>query len=285
MTIMNELVGDACCIHRRLTAPGGKRRPVTPPLGAAVACPWQHIAATAGRWRPGRGSAPPAAPRCRRRGRRRRPGPRRSGSAACLDRVPPAGPAGIVPAGDRGVGGDGEQRMNAIIERWIGGCRRELLDRTLVWNQAHLRRVLHAYEIHHDQHRPHRSMDAAAPLKPLPEPVDLDRYPVRRQTRSPLPDQRIPPGHLMWTRFSARTRLGCWRWRSSAAQLIIRAGISSGSAPASRHHPPGGDASALPFAPSSGPAWSARVGASCPSPSWSPPWNARAGPWPRTAAS
>jgi putative transposase len=29
-------------------------------------------------------------------------------------------------------------RMNAIAERWIGGCRRELLDCTLVWNQAHL---------------------------------------------------------------------------------------------------------------------------------------------------
>jgi putative transposase len=27
-------------------------------------------------------------------------------------------------------------RMNAIAERWIGGCRRELLDRTLIWNQA-----------------------------------------------------------------------------------------------------------------------------------------------------
>ena len=26
-------------------------------------------------------------------------------------------------------------RMNAIAERWIGGCRRELLDRTLIWNQ------------------------------------------------------------------------------------------------------------------------------------------------------
>jgi transposase InsO family protein len=29
-------------------------------------------------------------------------------------------------------------RMNAIAERWIGGCRRELLDRTLIWNQSHL---------------------------------------------------------------------------------------------------------------------------------------------------
>src|ERR1035441_1276239 len=28
-------------------------------------------------------------------------------------------------------------RMNSVMERWIGSCRRELLDRTLVWNQRH----------------------------------------------------------------------------------------------------------------------------------------------------
>jgi|SRR6266536_909530 hypothetical protein len=72
-------------------------------------------------------------------------------------------------------------RMNAITERWIGGCRRELLDRTLVWNQAHLRRILTGYEAHHNQHRPHRSLNGAAPLKPLPEPVDLDLYRIRKQ--------------------------------------------------------------------------------------------------------
>jgi putative transposase len=74
-------------------------------------------------------------------------------------------------------------RMNAIAERWIGGCRRELLDRTLIWNQAHLRRILRLYEIHHNQHRPHRSLDGAAPLKPLPEPVDLEKYRVRKHAR------------------------------------------------------------------------------------------------------
>ena len=74
-------------------------------------------------------------------------------------------------------------RMNAITERWIGGCRRELIDRTLIWNQAHLRRILHDYETHHNQHRPHRSLDGAAPLKPLPEPVDLDLYRIRRQAQ------------------------------------------------------------------------------------------------------
>jgi hypothetical protein len=74
-------------------------------------------------------------------------------------------------------------RMNAIAERWIGGCRREFLDRTLIWNQAHLRRILRQYETHHNQHRPHRSPTSAAPLKPLPEPIDLEQYRVRRHAR------------------------------------------------------------------------------------------------------
>ena len=37
-------------------------------------------------------------------------------------------------------------RMNSIMERRIGGCRRELLDRTLIWNQRHLMTVLREYE-------------------------------------------------------------------------------------------------------------------------------------------
>jgi putative transposase len=73
--------------------------------------------------------------------------------------------------------------MNAIAERWIGGCRRELLDRTLIWNQVHLRRILYQYETHHNRHRPHRSLNSAAPLKPLPRPVDLERYHIRRHAR------------------------------------------------------------------------------------------------------
>jgi transposase InsO family protein len=28
-------------------------------------------------------------------------------------------------------------RMNALMERWVQTCRRELLDRTLIWNQRH----------------------------------------------------------------------------------------------------------------------------------------------------
>ena len=37
-------------------------------------------------------------------------------------------------------------RMIAIAERWIGGCRHELLDRTLIRNHSHLRQILREYE-------------------------------------------------------------------------------------------------------------------------------------------
>ena len=75
-------------------------------------------------------------------------------------------------------------RADAIMERWIGGCRRELCDQTLIWNQRHLSRVLRDYETHHNSHRPHRSLGQAAPLKPLPAAVtDLDNLRLRRQNR------------------------------------------------------------------------------------------------------
>ena len=47
-----------------------------------------------------------------------------------------------------------------------------------------LRRILRQYETHHNLHRPHRSRHAAAPLKPLPQPVDLDQYRIRKRARA-----------------------------------------------------------------------------------------------------
>ena len=75
-------------------------------------------------------------------------------------------------------------RMNSITERWIGSCRRELLDRTLIWNLRHLMMVLREYEDFYNSHRPHRALDQAAPLRPLPDGVtDLDHFRVRRHDR------------------------------------------------------------------------------------------------------
>jgi putative transposase len=76
-------------------------------------------------------------------------------------------------------------RMNSIMERWIGSCRRELPDRTLIWNQRHLMTVLREYEDFYDTHRPHRTLNQAAPLRPLPGRVsDLDQFRVRRRDRA-----------------------------------------------------------------------------------------------------
>ena len=44
--------------------------------------------------------------------------------------------------------------------------------------------LLSVYETHHNQHRPHRFLRGAAPLKALPEPADLAHYRVRRHARS-----------------------------------------------------------------------------------------------------
>jgi transposase len=49
-------------------------------------------------------------------------------------------------------------RMNSIMERWIGSCRRELLDRTLIWNQRHPMTVLREYEDFYNTHRPHPTL-------------------------------------------------------------------------------------------------------------------------------
>ena len=76
-------------------------------------------------------------------------------------------------------------RMNSIMERWIGSCRRELLDRTLIWNQRHLMTVLREYEDFYNTHRPHRTLTQAAPLRPLPDGVaDLEQFRVRRRDRA-----------------------------------------------------------------------------------------------------
>ncbi|OHV40199.1 integrase [Parafrankia soli] len=62
-------------------------------------------------------------------------------------------------------------RMNAIMERWVRTCRRELLDRTLIYNQRHLLHALRAYEAFYNSHRPHQGIANARPLQPLPEPI------------------------------------------------------------------------------------------------------------------
>ena len=95
-------------------------------------------------------------------------------------------------------------RMNAITERWIGGCRRELLDRTLVWNQAHSADPARL-----------RGPPQSAPATPLPARCRATETATRacrscaalrtKTASRQWPDQRVSPGRITWAGFSART--------------------------------------------------------------------------------
>jgi transposase InsO family protein len=92
-------------------------------------------------------------------------------------------------------------RMNSVTERWVQTCRRELLDRTLIWNQHHLLHGLREFERFYNEHRPHQGLANARPSTRCPprsrtrtgSPIwlfDDERGLVARSTRTDmLPDQ------------------------------------------------------------------------------------------------
>jgi len=69
---------------------------------------------------------------------------------------------------------------NAYAERWVRTLRHELLDRTIIWNERQLRALLVDYIGHYNQHRPHRSLDQAAPDSPHVDTIELGPRIVRR---------------------------------------------------------------------------------------------------------
>lgn len=80
-----------------------------------------------------------------------------------------------------------ELRGLAVLERWVQTSRRELLDRTLLWNQAHLLHALREFEHFYNDHRPHQGLGNARPLQPLPTPLtdpdQIARLDIRRHDR------------------------------------------------------------------------------------------------------
>jgi putative transposase len=78
-------------------------------------------------------------------------------------------------------------RMNSIMERWVQTCRRELLDRTLIWNQRHLCHAVREFERFYNSHRPHQGIANARPLHPLPQaisdPGQVTHLDIRRRER------------------------------------------------------------------------------------------------------
>jgi putative transposase len=69
-----------------------------------------------------------------------------------------------------------------VKRRWVGSCRRELLDHVIALNERHMKRLLCEYVSYHDEDRTHLGLDKETP---------------RRRTHS------LPSGHI-----SSRPRLG-----------------------------------------------------------------------------
>lgn len=75
-------------------------------------------------------------------------------------------------------------RANALCERMIGTLRRELLDKVLVVNERHLRRILTIYLHHFNTARPHRTLGHLSPTQAEthpPQAINLADHQVRRR--------------------------------------------------------------------------------------------------------
>ena len=54
--------------------------------------------------------------------------------------------------------------QNGIAERWIGSCRRELLDHVIIFNQNHLYSLLEEYIGYYQHDRTHYHLDKDPPI-------------------------------------------------------------------------------------------------------------------------
>ena len=57
---------------------------------------------------------------------------------------------------------------NAFAERWVRSVREECLDKVIILNERHLRRVLHEYGEYYNTRRPHQGLEQDSPTGMLP---------------------------------------------------------------------------------------------------------------------
>jgi len=71
--------------------------------------------------------------------------------------------------------------QNGTAERWVGSCRREILDHVIALNEQHLRRLIRAYVSYHHHDRIHDSLAKDTPnrrpveSKPSPAATVISR--------------------------------------------------------------------------------------------------------------
>jgi transposase InsO family protein len=58
--------------------------------------------------------------------------------------------------------------QNGVAERWVGNCRREVLDHVIVLNQGHLKRLMMEYIRYYQEDRTHLALDKQTPTGRVP---------------------------------------------------------------------------------------------------------------------
>ncbi len=53
--------------------------------------------------------------------------------------------------------------QNGVAERWVGNCRRDLLDHVIVLNERHLKRLIHEYVRYYNDDRTHLALEKGTP--------------------------------------------------------------------------------------------------------------------------
>jgi putative transposase len=77
--------------------------------------------------------------------------------------------------------------MNATCERLAGTLRRELLDRVLIFGEAHLRAILTGYQAHYNTARPHQGIAQRVPDTECDiHPATVTHVDVRQIRRKPV---------------------------------------------------------------------------------------------------
>jgi putative transposase len=52
---------------------------------------------------------------------------------------------------------------NGVAERWVGTCRRDLLDHAIVLNRRHLKRLINEYVLYYLEDRTHLALEKGTP--------------------------------------------------------------------------------------------------------------------------
>jgi hypothetical protein len=54
--------------------------------------------------------------------------------------------------------------QNGVAERWVGNCRRDLLDHVIVLNERHLKRLMSEYVRYYHEDRTHLALEKETPV-------------------------------------------------------------------------------------------------------------------------